>query len=169
MGKLLIISLLSLTTIGCSENHSSVKEENKLEVIESDTSLLVEVVNKYMMQVDSIKPNLDSLQRDIFESAEGGVVKCFYTQSDTLKKEVVYYGETGKRTLEIYQQEGSTVLIKDVKINYTEPISVDKDIETSDLVENVYYLDGKQNLIYWIKDNQVMPPSLYEKQEIIKE
>ena len=62
---------------------------------------------------------IDSLQRDVYESAEGGIVRSFYNQSDTLKKEVVYYGETGKRMLEIYQKQGKSVLIKDVLISYT--------------------------------------------------
>jgi len=171
MRESILIITLFLTIVGCGENRSYSAKKKEVQVITLDSSLLVKEINDYKIKVDSIKFDLDSLQRDVYESAEGGIVRSFYNQSDTLKKEVVYYGETGKRMLEIYQKQGKSVLIKDVLISYTEPINVDKDVEIRDSITNVYYLDSQQNLIYWIKDNQVMPSSQYVKQEkeIIKQ
>lgn len=162
--SILIISLF-LTMVSCGENRSYSVKVNEVQVVKLDSFLLVKEINDYKVRVDSIKSELDSIQRDIYESAEGGIVITFYNQSDTLKKEVVYYGEMGKRLLDIYQRQGKSVLIEDVVITYTEPISVEKEIEISDTIKNVYYLASQQNLIYWIRDNQIMPSSQYEIQE----
>ena len=125
----------------------------------------MEKINNYKVSIDSIRFKLDSIQRDIYKSNEGGVVRVFYNKSDTLKKEVIYYGETGKRLVNIYQKQGKSVLIEDELINYTKPISVDKDSEIKNRTINVYYLDSQQNLVYWVKNNQDMHISLYKQQE----
>lgn len=160
-----------LTTTGCGQM-SKKKEGREIVKKSLDTLAVVQDVNRYRLKLDSLEPNLDSLVRDVYdESAEGGTVKVFFKESDTLKKEIVYYGETGKRLLEVYQKEGNPILIEDTNVKYQEPIYSSNDISIKSKVNNTYYLNSKSDLIYWIKNDKVMSPSLYlnQSKQIIKE
>src|SRR5699024_9646693 len=128
MKEIALIVLVSITIIGCNgkrtSNHRTANSIKKI-----DTLALVKSINHYKLKIDSIKPTLDSLNKDIYKSAEGGIVKLFYNnQSDTLKKEVIYYGETGKRLLDIYLKENKPVLIEDVTVHYKKPIAIHKEV-----------------------------------------
>lgn len=163
---MIIVFLSSIAIYGCRETNQRTNTlDTNIQSGEVDTLTLVNQLKRYKFSVDSIQASLDSIQRDVYQSAEGGLIKSFYNHSDTLKKEIVYYGETGKRLLHIYRREEKTVLIEDTKVNYEEPINLSKDVEISSRVKDVYYLDGKSNLVYWVRDSQIMPSSLYAKQE----
>lgn len=171
MKYLIFIFCLSLfAVIRCGQTDKKI-ESREVVIKESlDTLTIVQNANRYRLKLDSLKPSLDSLSKDIYESTEGGTLKVFFKASDTLKKEIVYYGETGKRVLEIYLKEGNPIIIEDISIKYQEPIYSSTDVSVESKVNNIYYLNSESHLIYWIKEDQVMPPSLYLKQakEIIK-
>lgn len=168
MRKIILSVFFLLIIAGCSR-----KDQNEVsrETHTIDTLATVEEINSYKDSVDSMKSSLDSLEKDIYKSAEGGSIKAFYTNSDTLKKEIIYYGETGKRILHLYLREGRKIFLRDVSFKYNAPINVDEDVEISDKVEDLYYLDNKLGLIYWVRNDEVMSDSLYKVQEkeLIKE
>lgn len=170
MKTILSLSIVLLLFIGCSEPNQQAVKELTVEVVK-DTLGIVNQANDYKLLVDSTKSSLKSVQHDIYESAEGGTVVSFYNHSDTLKKEIIYYGETGKRIVHIYLRQGKTILIEDTNISYKEPISTGREAEISGSVTDVYYLDDEQSLIYWLKDGLRMPEYQYKAQEkeIIKE
>ncbi|MDR0228591.1 MAG: hypothetical protein LBI72_05950 [Flavobacteriaceae bacterium] len=111
--------------------------------------------------VEVSKMQLKSMQRDLYEPSEGGVAKVYYKGTDTLKKEIIYYGERGKKTVDIYHKDGKFILIEDKNIVYKKPIYV----KVSDSTMNVFYLDSKQKLIFWLQNGEKVPPSKYKKKE----
>jgi hypothetical protein len=165
MRAILLFNLVILSLVGCGETNQQKAKEQTEQVI-NDTLEIVRQRNEHKSLVDSMKGNLKSVQRDIYgQSAEGGSIESFYNQSDTLKKEIVYYGEIGKRIIQIYQRQGNPLLVEDTEIRYKEPISAEKDIEISSRITNVYYLDDNQHLIHWLNDGSEMPESQYKIQE----
>lgn len=165
MKAILLLNLVLLSLVGCGETNQQ-KAKAQAEQVVNDTLDIIRQRNEYKSLVDSMKGNLKSVQRDIYgQSAEGGTVESFYNQNDTLKKEIVYYGETGKRIIHIYQKQGNLLLVEDTEIRYKEPISAEKDIEIGSSVTDVYYLDDKQHLIHWLKDGREIPEPQYKEQE----
>lgn len=164
MKIILWLSFVFFSLFGCKEA-SQQTETDQERVVTKDTLDIVRQLNEYKVLVDSVKSNLKNVQSNIYESAEGGTKKSFYSQTDTLKKELVYYGETGKRIINIYQKLGNPILIEDIDVRYEEPISTGKDVEIRNSVMDTYFLDDKQNLIYWLKNDQKMPKSQYKEQE----
>ena len=165
MKAILLLNLVLLSLVGCGETNQQ-KAKAQAEQVVNDTLDIIRQRNEYKLLVDSMKGNLKSVQRDIYgQSAEGGTVESFYNQNDTLKKEIVYYGETGKRIIHIYQKQGNLLLVEDTEIRYKEPISAEKDIEIGSSVTDVYYLDDKQHLIHWLKDGREIPEPQYKEQE----
>lgn len=165
MKAILLLNLVLLSLVGCGETNQQ-KVKAQTEQVINDTLEIVRQRNEYKSLVDSMKGNLKSVQRDIYgQSAEGASIESFYNQSDTLKKEIVYYGETGKRIIQIYKKQGDPLLVEDTEIRYKEPISAEKDIEISSSVTDVYFLDDKQHLIHWLKDGREIPESQYKEQE----
>ncbi len=170
MRNIIIILCSLIVVVGCGENkkHTS-KQESKAQTEKIDTVAFVMGLNRYKLKVDSMKRNIDSLERDIYKSAEGGTVQSFYNSSDTLKKEIVYYGETGKRLIYIYLKKNEPVLIKDISIHYQRPINIDDEVKIESRIINTYYFD-RGHLIYWNKDGKVMPSPQYSEKsdKIIK-
>lgn len=172
MRNVILILCTLIVVVGCGENKKRIpNQEAKAQTEKVDTLALVTMLNRYKLKVDSIKHNIDSLERDIYKSAEGGTVQSFYNSSDTLKKEIVYYGETGKRLIHIYFKEKRPVLIEDTSIHYQRPISIDNEVKIESKIINTYYFDKEKHLIYWGKDGKVMPSSQYSEKskEIIKD
>ncbi len=165
MRTILLLSFLLFSLVGCGESNQRSTVNNKIQSEKKNTLVLVKQANKYKLLIDSTKGNLHSVQRDVYESAEGGTVESFYNQSDTIKKEIIYYGEMGKRVVHIYKKQGKTILVEDTNVSYEEPINPKKTVKISSSVTDVYYLDRRQNLIYWIKDGRKMPESRYKAQE----
>lgn len=165
MRAILLLNLVLLSLVGCGETNQQ-KAKAQAEQVINDTLEVVRQRNEYKSLVDSMKGNLKSVQRDIYgQSAEGGTIESFYNQSDTLKKEIVYYGETGKRIIQIYWKQVNPLLVENTEIRYKELISAEKDIEISSSVTDVYFLDEKQHLIHWLKDGREIPKSQYSEQE----
>lgn len=164
MKKILYISCLILIFVACkSEKHEDLNKNIHIDASQVDTLATVNMLNNYKTKINNIKTNLNSSEEDIYKSAEGGAIKKFYRKADTLKKEIVYYGETGKKLIEVYLQENTPVLVKTVKFIYEKPIYVEKRTKIKKRVTNTYYFDNKLNLIYWIQDGKVMPSSIYSK------
>lgn len=156
--------LLSISLTSCQEFYNQPKIREHIGKDTADISKFVHQTNKYKLFVDSIKNELKSIQLDIYESTESGIKTLFYNQTDTLKKEIIYYGETGKRIVATYQEEGLPILIEDTEIKYKNPICTDSNVEYMDSITNVYYLKNKK-LVYWIKNAKIMPQLQYEMQE----
>lgn len=165
---ILIIICTSATFIAC--NTPPKNFPSRIQTVRADTLRIVKNINHYKQSIDSVKSSLDSLQRNIYKSAEGGSIQVFYNRGDTLKKEVIFYGETGKRILNVYYREGKPILVEEVINYYQAPISVNEQVKIENKIRNVYYFNKKTNLIYWIKNRKYVPSSQYSKKtkEIFK-
>ncbi|MBB1149292.1 hypothetical protein H4K35_03945 [Myroides sp. NP-2] len=159
------LSLVVLFLIGCGK--LSEKQNLKIQIEKNgiDTLNVVKKIEKYKAMVEASKMQLKNIQRDLYESSEGGVVKVYYKGADTLKKEIIYYGEGGKKTVDIYQKDGKFILIEDKDIVYKNPIYVNSDVKVSDSTMNVFYLDSKQKLIFWLQNGERVSTSKYKKKE----
>lgn len=82
MRVVMIIGIVLMLIISCNEsNHHKTKTHMK--EISNDTLEEMLQRDRYKSFVDSIQSSLKSIERDIYESAEGGTVACYYHQSDT--------------------------------------------------------------------------------------
>ncbi len=160
-----LLSLTALFLIGCKElsTNSNIENHIKNEII--DTLNIVQQIEKYKATIEVSKMQLKNSQRDIYESTEGGLIKTYYKGSDTLKKEIVYYGEIGNKIIDIYQKNGKSIVIKDKDIVYKEPIGINSNAEIIDSIINIFYLDNKQKLIFWLQNGKKVPISEYKKKE----
>lgn len=167
MKALIYVCFLWIVLSCGNTDNSNNKEKEPLPQVaieKIDTLRTVEQHRQSKLTIDSLKPYLDSLSKDVYETTEGGQIKTFFKQSDTLKKEMVYYGEMGKRFVEVYQENGSPFLIKHTEFRYETPIYSSDKISIKDKILNEYYLK-EENLIYWTKNDSVMPSSKYLAQE----
>ncbi|MBB1140689.1 hypothetical protein [Myroides sp. WP-1] len=161
----LLLSFVILFLLGCGKLNDKRNVKIQTEKNGIDTLNVVQQIEKYKVIVEASKMQLNNFQRDVYESSEGGVAKAYYKGEDTLKKEIVYYGEGGKKTVDIYQKDGKFILIEDKDIVYKDPIYVNSDVKVSDSTLNVFYLDSKQKLIFWLKNGKKVPTSKYKIKE----
>lgn len=127
-----------------------------------------ETIKDIRVKYTDIRDNLDNYDTTMAEvwgeSTEGGQVTGYYDQ-DNLKYMVVWLlGETGKREIEYYFDNGQLFFVLDTDFRYNRPIYWDEkiakennDTETFDadktvIKEDRYYFDNGQ-LIRWIKPN----------------
>ncbi|WP_413513493.1 hypothetical protein [Myroides odoratus] len=161
----LLLSFVVLFLIGCGKLSDKQNVKIQIEDNRIDTLNVVQQIEKYKAMVEASKMQLKNVQRDLYESSEGGVAKVYYKGADTLKKEIIYYGEGGKKTVDIYQKDGKFILIEDKDIIYRDPIYVNNDVKVSDSTMNVFYLDSKQKMIFWLQNGKKAPTSKYKMKE----
>lgn len=160
-----ILSLVALFLIGCGK--LSKKQNLKIQIEKNviDTLNVIQQIEKYKEMMEASKIQMKNIQRDLYESSEEGVAKIYYKGADTLKKEIIYYGEGGKKTVDIYQKDGKMILIEDKDIVYKDPIYVNSDVKVSDSTMNIFYLDSKQKLIFWLQNGEKVSTSKYKMKE----
>jgi len=160
----LILVLVSGLVMGFGKVEKQVELVQKVEYQLLDTMDKVKQIEEYKQEVASFKEKLKMRQRDSFESAEGGEIRCFYIEKDTVKMEMDYYGETGRKHLVLYQKNGLPVLMEEKTFGYEEPLGINQTTTISDSLVQQFYFD-KQNLIYWLKDGQHVHSSNYKEKE----
>ena len=169
--------VLPIILLSCGEE-SSVKvvkaQPHKTNVKSSDTTLLAEshneqdqVLNDYMKeQLAPIRANFKRinslndwslvLQKDLYQSTEGGFV-CFYYFNDKIEKIVERnFGETGQNLKEFYLLNGELSFVLERSYNYNRPLFYDStimkkhndteafDFEQSEIIEDrSYFIKGK--------------------------
>lgn len=165
MKYIFLLNVMLLVINGCGRFSDTQKITIEAEKGIVDTLNIVQQIDNYKKIVESNKTGMKSIRRDIYESSEGGFMELFYNEVDTLKKEIVYYGETGKREINIYQKTGKPILIEDKDIIYRDPIYVDNNVTIKDSITDVFYLDDDQKLIFWSKKDKKVSLSEYDKKQ----
>ncbi|MDM1046613.1 hypothetical protein HX004_08390 [Myroides sp. 1354] len=150
--------------MGCSQMKKQEKLVQEVEYQLLDTIGRVKKIEEYKHEIESFKEKWKMSERDSFESAEGGEIRCFYIEKDTVKKEIDYYGEMGRKHLVLYQKNGLPVLMEEKIFVYEEPLGINQTTALSDSLVQQFYFD-KQNLIYWLKNGQHVHSSSYKEKE----
>jgi len=153
--KITIFILLSTSffVANCSgqQRRELSKKQNIINAADSIESQIKEIRKEYA-RINSDSSKYKVVRKDINgESAEGGVLKKYF-YGDTIQKAVaVFFGETGKLTIEYYFKMGKIIFIYEKEDKYDFPIYNDKaQIKTTK--ENRYYFSS-QKLIRWIGDD----------------
>jgi hypothetical protein len=118
--------------------------------------------------IDNIRDSIDSYDTTMVkfwdESSEGGQMIAFFDKDDLKLMEVRLYGETGKRKIEYYFDNGQLFFVLNTDYRYNRPFYWDEekakennDTEYFDpnktvINENRYYFENKR-IIRWIKPN----------------
>jgi len=173
----LVLLMLPIILLSCG-GESSVKvvkaQPPKTNIKSSDTTLLIEshneqdlVLNDYMKeQLEPIRANFKRinskndwslvLQKDLYQSTEGGYV-CFYYFNDKIEKIVERnFGESGQNLSEFYLLNGELSFVLERSYNYNRPLFYDStsmkknndteafDFEQSEIAEDrSYFIKGK--------------------------
>ena len=99
------------------------------------------------------------------ESTEGGQATAYYDKGDLKLIEVVWLGETGKKQIEYYFQDGELIFAFDQSFEYNRPIYWDKktakengddeifDPKKTTIKEDRYYFKN-ENLFLWLDNNK---------------
>ncbi|MDJ1500254.1 hypothetical protein [Xanthocytophaga agilis] len=128
---------------------------------------------------------LDTVQKDLEGSSEGGSVTGFYKSGKLLAMKATYYGETGYVTTEYYLENGNSFFILRQEHRYNRPMYYDKkaaqenndpeafDSQKTTVKEDRFYMHN-QILIRWINSSsvQVVQSSSeykYKAQELLTE
>jgi hypothetical protein len=171
---LLILPIVFLSCDGESSVEAVKSQPPKTNVKSSDTTLLAEshneqdlVLNDYMKeQLAPIRANFKRinsidewslvLQKDLYQSTEGGYV-CFYYFNDQIEKIVERnFGESGQNLTEFYLLNGELSFVLERSYNYNRPLFYDStsmkenndteafDFEQSEIMEDrSYFIKGK--------------------------
>lgn len=150
--------------IGCGKVKKQVTFSQLIPYQAIDTMERVKQIDVYKLEVESLKDKMETSQRDSFETAEGGRIKYFYIKEDTVKKELDYYGETGRKHFVLYQEKGMPLLIEEIEMTYETPLGVANSVEIKDSVVQTFYYH-EQKLIYWLKNDQHVDVSKYAVKE----
>jgi hypothetical protein len=172
--SILILPIVFLSCDGESSVKAVKSQPPKTNVKSSDTTLLAEshneqdlVLNDYMKeQLAPIRANFKRinsidewslvLQKDLYQSTEGGYV-CFYYFNDQIEKIVERnFGESGQNLTEFYLLNGELSFVLERSYNYNRPLYWDStqmkenndteafNFEQSEIMEDrSYFIKGK--------------------------
>jgi hypothetical protein len=99
------------------------------------------------------------------QSAGGGVIKKYYDKTILRKAVIIFYGETGKSTIEYYFKNKRLIFSYEKEDRYEAPLFEKNDgkIKTTN-INRYYFRDGK--LIRWIGSNgKIVDSKFYQKKE----
>lgn len=161
---LLSIFLFLFIGIGCGKVKKQVVFSQFVAYQTIDIMERVKQIDAYKLEVESLKENLKTNQRDSFETAEGARIKCFYIKEDTVKKVVDYYGETGRKHFVLYQEKGIPVLIEEIELMYETPLGTASSVVIKDSIVQIFYYH-EQKLLYWLRNNQQVDVAKYKEKE----
>ncbi|PNK61064.1 hypothetical protein [Psychrobacter sp. FDAARGOS_221] len=127
---------------------------------------------QYIRQIYAeVNNNLGSYQLTNIDnhghSTEGGVIKFYTDQNQIRLIEEIYYGETGKYSLQYYFANNDLYFVFEQTVRYNAPISFDTpslgmeafDIKKSKIAENRYYFYNG-SMIQWLdEDKQSVSPN----------
>jgi hypothetical protein len=152
MNRLLIISTFIVLTADCL-------------FAQGKDPLVKDIRSKY----NEIRINLnayDTTTIDIWgESAEGGLATAYHDNEDIKLIEVIWFGETGKRQVEYYFNEGNLIFAFNQNIYYNRPIFWDEeaaredgdtevfDLKKAKVSEDRYYF-ANEELFLWLDNDK---------------
>ncbi len=152
MKKLLIISTLLFLT-------------SNFLFAQNNDSLVKDIQEKYKVIKEDIASYVATMIEIWDESAEGGQAMAYYGNSDLKMIEVIWLGETGKKIIEYYLDNGKLIFVFDQEFNYNRPIYWDKktaeengDDEVFDHIkttvkEDRYYFH-EEKLFLWLDNDK---------------
>ena len=128
-------------------------------------SLVKDIRSKYT----EIRTNLDSYDTTMIEiwdeSTEGGQATAYYDKGDLKLIEVLWLGETGKKQIEYYFNDGKLIFAFDQDFDYNRPIYWDEktaeengdkevfDPKKTTVKEDRYYFNNEK-LFLWIDNDK---------------
>jgi hypothetical protein len=153
--KITLFILLStyLFVASCSgqQQKEVSKKQNIMNATDSMESQIKEIRKEYA-RINSDSSKYKVVQKNINgESAEGGMLKKYFYGDKVQKATTIFFGETGKLTIEYYFKMGKVIFIYEKVDRYDTPIYNDK-MKVKITKENRYYFNG-QKLIRWIGDD----------------
>jgi hypothetical protein len=128
-------------------------------------SLVKDIRSKYT----EIRTNLDSYDTTMIEiwdeSTEGGQATAYYDKGDLKLIEVLWLGETGKKQIEYYFNDGKLIFAFDQDFDYNRPIYWDEktaeengdkevfDPKKTTVKEDRYYFNNEK-LFLWLDNDK---------------
>lgn len=161
----ILISTL-IFVVSCSgqqQNELSSKQKiiNATDTIESQ----IKEIRKEYARINSDSFKYKVVQKDINgQSAEGGILKQYYFGDEIQKATSIFFGETGKLTVEYYFKIGKIIFVYEREDRYGFPIYNGKP-KLKSIEENRYYFNA-QKLIRWVgNDGEIIKASHYPDKE----
>jgi hypothetical protein len=115
-----------------------------------------ELVTKIREQFKNTNANLNGyelLQKDIYtESTEGGLIKLYVSEGETVMMHCEFYGEGGNLMEEFYFWNGQLYFVYTVQELYDRPIYMEGS-QVSEKNENRYYFDNGK-MIRWLDEKK---------------
>ncbi len=120
--------------------------------------------SKYTKTQNNLKDYYKTSIEITGESAEGGQATAYYHNDSLELIEIIWLGETGKRQLEYYLDNGKLIFAFDQNFEYNRPIYLDKqtakeqgddeffDPKKTKIKENRYYFN-QEKLFRWLNNN----------------
>lgn len=151
MNRLLIISTFLLLTSNCLLGQDK-------------DSLVSDIRTKYLETRANIL-HFDTKMIEIWdESTEGGQANGYYDNGELKLTEVIWLGETGKRIIEYYFNDGHLIFVFDQDFDYNRPIYWDEetakengdnevfDPKKTTVKEDRYYFNNEK-LFLWLNND----------------
>lgn len=167
---ILLITLFFTYSCSGQQQKDISKKQETLKNTDSIETIISEIRKEYIkINTDSSRYKL--IQKDLNgESAEGGLLKKYFYNDTMQKASTIFFGETGKLTLDYYFKKGKIIFIYEREDRYNVPIYGNKS-KVGATKENRYYFNG-QHLIRWIGDDGKIKGTKYyaaKESEIFKD
>lgn len=114
-----------------------------------------EIVKKIRDQFTQINSNLKTyktVEKEVFESTEGGSVKGYYDNGTLVSIHYEVFGEMGGLKEDYYFSNGKLFFVYSLTQNYSAPVYVEGSTVSSS-TEQRYYLDNEK-LIRWLNNEK---------------
>lgn len=121
--------------------------------------------NKILSYKDSIDRKVKTLKKiskNLEGSAEGGEAILYLAGKDTLRMNVIFYGETGKSEYAFYLSKDAPVLYIGTTTFYKEAINVSKEVRIDNIVKDEVILKNKE-VISWKQNEQLSNKQKYSQ------
>ena len=157
--------LVVFLPIGCGKGKERVEAYRFTARETIDTLAEKKGIERYKQYIESVKGSMQMLEYDHFDTAEGGRTKSYYNGKDTVKKEIKYYGEMGRKHLDCYLKNNSPLLIEEQTFLYEKPLGSTEPVMIRDSIVHIFYFNAPLQLIYWLEDDKKVNPLYYEEKE----
>jgi len=119
-----------------------------------------DIVTVVRAKVNAINAHIEDykkVEKETYESTEGGVSVAFFNKHDLVKINATFYGETGKSVVEYYFENDKPLFIFEKQYSYYKPISIEPTRIRSTQENRLYYENGM--LMRWIDDRHKEVPT----------
>lgn len=147
-----IITLLIISCINPSGGNKHKQE------VENEVTAYHNITLAYKDSIDHQSSTLKKVHIDLDAPAEGGEATLYLSEKDTLKMDITFYGEMGKRVYVLYLKSNHPVFCIDTNILYREPIYLSKEMKIASTSVDKIVLRNNAIISWWqngktVKDN----------------